>query len=165
MTEHEVLQQRMTTLQSLLESPGGPFGAKGAPGAPLAQQLAERWRTELKLIARILDDCPSGQDLQQTLDLWCDRTAAFLATSKSDRPGWTDRQGQAWDAGEVLELIEDLKDRLKAWRPKPAEGLSDSTKRQAAGPLVGPGQVRLAADAPGPVEPGRPASTGESFQA
>lgn len=138
MTERDVLQQRVSTLQSLLESPGGPFGSKAAP---LASKLAGRWRAELMLIARILEDCPEGQDLQRTLDLWQARTSAFMSTSDADRPGWSDRQGRAWDAIEVLEILADIHDRLRAWRPKAADAASDPAVRPLTEPRSGSTEV------------------------
>jgi len=116
MNERTILEQRLVTLGGLLDTPDGPLGPKA--GA-LAQAFQQRWEAERRLIERILSDAPAGapdSDLQATIGLWYDRTAAFVKGSGDERPTWTDRQGVVWDAHDVLAIVEDLRERIAAWQ-------------------------------------------------
>lgn len=144
LSAREVLEQRSSTLASLLEAPGGPFGASsGALGA----RLAERWRAELRLIARILDETPQGGAVLGTLDIWHARTTTFMAGSDRAEPEWTDRQGILWRSGEVIEILDDLRDRLASWRV-PEDAVLTRTDAPAPGAADGPGASPSAATSP-----------------
>lgn len=111
MTEREIIEQRIRTLDGLLQAPGGPLGAAGGQ---LADRLSEGWRAEQRLLNRILDES-KGKSLRATISLWQERTSAFAESSDDERPSWRDREGNVWDAIEVLRILEDLDRRLEAW--------------------------------------------------
>jgi hypothetical protein len=116
MNERAILIQRVTTLSGLLDTPGGPLGPKAGG---LSQQLQAGWEAERRLIQRIIEETPADApdaEIEATLDIWRDRTAAFIKSSDSDRPTWTDRQGTVWDAQSVLAILEDIRERIEAWQ-------------------------------------------------
>lgn len=145
LSARDVLEQRSSTLTSLLETPGGPFGASS--GA-LGQRLSERWRSELRLIARILDETPQGGSVIGTLDIWHARTEAFIANSDADEPAWTDRQGLGWRAAEVIEVLNDLRDRLASWRDREGEGAPGGPSAATATEATAQATGELPAPAP-----------------
>lgn len=116
MNERAILNQRVITLSGLLGTPGGPLGPKAGG---LSQQLQAGWEAERRLIQRIIDETPADapdSEIEATLDMWRDRTAAFIKSADSDRPTWTDRQGTVWDAQAVLAILEDIRERIEAWQ-------------------------------------------------
>jgi hypothetical protein len=125
MNEREILQHRMATLDSLLAVPAPLIGSAGGS---LNAQLAERWRAERRLLDRLLLESPDG-GVAATVDLWQTRTERFIASSSDSIPGWTDSQGNAWNAQLVRELLDEVRDRLERWRDGP--GLERS--EEAAG--------------------------------
>lgn len=115
MNERQILEQRIITLDGLLATPGGPLGPKAGP---LATQFHQRWQIERRLLHRVLDETPADappQAVLETLQLWQDRTAAFVRKSPDERPSWTDREGLVWDAQEVLAVLDDIRERIEAW--------------------------------------------------
>jgi hypothetical protein len=110
-TERAVLEQRLATLNGLLEGPGQLLGTAGAD---LASRLREGWQAERRLLERLLAEAP-GAEMRPTVGLWRARTAGFVERTSEPQPGWTDRQGQWWDARQVLALLDDVEDRLDAW--------------------------------------------------
>ncbi len=123
-----LIEQRATTLRSLLDAPGGPFGTQSGD---LGKRLAERWRLELRLIDRVLEETPDHKPVGPTLELWQQRTEAFVESSESEAPAWTDRQGQRWQALAVLEVLSDLEERLS--RVPGGPGIGDSEAAVARG--------------------------------
>jgi hypothetical protein len=117
MNEREILEQRVVTLGGLLDAPGGPLGASGGD---VAKQLMQRWSAERRLIERILSEA-TGEQVRPTMEAWRRRTQEFVARSDDDAPGWTDRQGNRWDALEVLELLDDAGERLDSWERVPGQ--------------------------------------------
>ena len=106
MTDREFLQERLRTLESLI---GGAARLSGGnPG--LQNTLQANWLAEQRLLARILAE---PGDVRGTLGRWQERTASFVAQNPS-RSGWTDAQGNAWQAAQVLALLRDLETRLEA---------------------------------------------------
>lgn len=111
MNERAILEQRIVTLRGLLDTPGGPLGGSGGR---IAVRLHHQWSTEQHLLERILAEAP-GDEVSPTLDVWARRTAEFINRAPDERPAWTDRQGQEWDAEQVLELVLDIQERLSSW--------------------------------------------------
>jgi hypothetical protein len=111
MDERTVLEQRVTTLTSLLDGTGNFLGPAGTT---LGARLRDTWTTERRLLQRILVES-TGRDVRTTLALWRDRTTAFIDRSTDTRPAWTDRDGTRWDAVEVVELLDQTVERLDSW--------------------------------------------------
>jgi hypothetical protein len=109
--QREVVRQRILTLDGLLADPNGPFGQTGGD---LAAKLAAGWRSERRLLRRIVDET-KGDDVRATLQVWQERTAAFAEKAEGDDPSWRDRDGHVWHAREVLRLLDDFRRRLEAW--------------------------------------------------
>jgi hypothetical protein len=109
--QREVVRQRILTLDGLLADPNGPFGQSGGD---LAAKLAAGWRSERRLLRRILDET-KADDVRATLQVWHERTAAFAEKAEDDDPNWRDRDGHVWHAREVLRLLDDFRRRLEAW--------------------------------------------------
>ncbi|MFZ1267845.1 MAG: hypothetical protein WAU95_15385 [Anaerolineae bacterium] len=107
MTDREFLQARLKTLQSLT---GTSAVLKGSGVSGLQNKLHAAWELEQRLLARILTE---PGDLAQTISAWQTRTQAFVA-KYPDREGWTDAQGHAWNASQVLALLTDVQQRLDA---------------------------------------------------
>ena len=147
MDARDVVAQRITTLDGLLAAPGGPFGGRG--GA-VAEQLTAAWRAERRLLARILDESRGG-DVRATIDLWNERTRAFLERSAADDAHWRDREGHEWHAEDVLRLLGDLERRIDAWLRDPAraEAGSAAPPTPPSGPTAAPGGGASAAAPPG----------------
>lgn len=111
MDERKILEQRVATLNGLLETTGGSLGPAG--GA-LGTTLRGKWEAERRLLRRVLAETP-GQDVRATLDLWGERTAAFMEKS-GDSASWHDREGIEWHAAAVLDILVDIEERLNSWR-------------------------------------------------
>lgn len=111
MNERTVLEQRITTLSGLLDTPGGPLGPNAGD---LGDQLRGGWETERRLLERVLADT-QGNDVSGTIGAWRDRTQAFVARSGPGTPSWTDREGRTWRADEVLALLDETQDRIDRW--------------------------------------------------
>lgn len=107
MTDREFLQTRLKTLQSLT---GAVAVLKGGDASGLQSKLHAAWELEHRLLARILAE---PGDLAQTIGAWQTRTQTFVA-KYPDREGWTDAQGHAWNASQVLALLTDVQQRLDA---------------------------------------------------
>ena len=86
MEQREVVRQRILTLDGLLADPNGPFGQAAGP---LADKLAGGWRSERRLLRRIIDET-KGDDVHGTLERWYERTAAFADGSEDEEPSWRD---------------------------------------------------------------------------
>ena len=129
MNARDVVAQRITTLDGLLASPSGPFSGRGGP---LAERLAAGWHAERRLLQRILDES-RGADLQATIGLWNERTAAFLERSEEGAASWHDRDGHVWYASDVLRILEDLERRIDTWLAEdgaPAPGVPGGSTAQ-----------------------------------
>jgi len=109
MTDREFLQTRLKTLQSLT---GAAAVLKGGGTSGLQSKLHAAWETEQRLLTRILAE---PGDLVHTIGAWQTRTEAFLAKNPG-RDGWSDAQGHAWNAAQVLALLGDLQQRLEAMK-------------------------------------------------
>lgn len=112
MQQRDVVAQRILTLSGLLAGPDGPFGASG--GA-IGRRLVEGWAAERRLLQRLLDET-KGDDVLATVAIWHDRTAAFLAKAGAEEGAWRDRDGHVWVAADVLRMLDDLVNRIGAWR-------------------------------------------------
>ncbi len=135
----QALEQRVAVLASL-----GAGALKGS--SPLGSSLQAGWERERTLIQRLLDDTAEQARVLATLDRWEERTTAFQARQGRPDARWTDRQGQDWQADQVLALLADLRDRLSSWREKdgPAPGAD------AGAPAHTPSSEALAAPATEP---------------
>lgn len=112
MQQRDVVAQRILTLSGMLAGPDGPFGATG--GA-VGRRLVEGWAAERRLLQRLLDET-KGDDVLATVAIWHDRTSAFLAKAGADEGAWRDRDGHVWVAADVLRMLDDLVNRIGAWR-------------------------------------------------
>lgn len=110
MDERKVLEQRVTTLDGLIDA----GGLLGPAGTNLGAQLQASWEAERRLLRRILAETV-GDDVRATLTLWEARTSAFAAQSDDPNPSWQDRDGNRWEASQVLLLLADTEERLDAW--------------------------------------------------
>ena len=143
MNEREILEQRAITLRGLIEVPGGPFTAAAAAG--IGERLVGRWKSELRLIERILDESKVESQIVPTLEIWRSRTSAFLESSEDDIASWTDRSGTTWNASSVLEIIAELDERIANWCGKKADEAEAKAQAKA-----NPGAAK---EPPGPESP------------
>lgn len=111
MNERHVLEQRLATLNSLLDGSGYLLGSSGAA---MGERLRSAWQAERQLLQRLLVET-AGDDVRATIGLWRDRTAAFVERSAGGDASWTDRSGQRWEAAHVLVLLDDTSERLDSW--------------------------------------------------
>ena len=111
MNEREIVDQRIVTLSGLLDTPGGPLGPSAGS---LGRDLAASWDAERRLLQRILRETPAN-DVRATIAQWHERTAAFVERSTDPTPSWKDRDGNTWDAREVLRILEDIRQRIEIW--------------------------------------------------
>jgi hypothetical protein len=109
--ERQVIEQRIATLDALLDTPGGPLGPAAGD---LGDRLRQGWQDERRLLRRILVDASSGH-VTSTVAVWRARTEAFMRQANGASPGWRDKDGHYWDAGEVLRLLDDIEERLRGW--------------------------------------------------
>ncbi len=105
MTDREFLVERLHTLESL--TAGAARLSGGNPG--LQNTLQANWLAEQRLLTRILAE---PGDVRATLTRWQERTQSFVSQNPS-RTGWTDGQGNHWQAAQVLLLLQDLQARLQ----------------------------------------------------
>ena len=77
-----------------------------AAAALVTTPLASRLSFRLGILAE-------PGDLAQTISAWQTRTQAFIAKNPG-REGWSDAQGHAWNASQVLALLTDVQQRLDA---------------------------------------------------
>lgn len=108
--ERAFLRHRLATLAGLLAQPNGSLRSGGA----LVQGIRAAWRTEHRLLERILAESRSRAP-QETIELWRQRTERFLAAAAEPDPEWRDREGQTWNARQVLAILDDLAERLRTW--------------------------------------------------
>jgi hypothetical protein len=120
MNERHVLEQRLITLNSLLDGSGHLLGPSGAA---MGERLRSAWQAERQLLQRLLAET-AGDNVRATIGLWRDRTAAFVQRSAAADAAWTDRSGQRWEATQVLALLDDTSERLDSWAAA-AEPLAD----------------------------------------
>lgn len=110
MSDREALEDLLKTVKPLaLSGLKRPAGVNGGP-SPLASTLAERWATKQRLIERLLAE----PEPRAALDTFEARTTDFVA-KYPDKPGWTDKAGQAWRADLVLQVCEEVRVHLDSW--------------------------------------------------
>jgi hypothetical protein len=110
MDERQILEQRLATLNGLLDT---RVGALGPAAGVLGGQLRSKWEMERRLLGRVLAETPGG-DIRATLDLWGERTANFLEKN-GDGASWNDKDGFKWEAESVLNILIDVEERLNSW--------------------------------------------------
>ncbi len=148
MNAREVVEQRIVTLKGLLDTPGGPLGP--AAGS-LGRDLAASWEAERRLLQRILHESRAG-DVHATIAQWRERTAGFLERASEPAPSWSDRDGNTWDAREVIRILDDVRQRIDIWlagerAPGPAaDPPNPSARRDAAGAAKAEGAVTTEED-------------------
>jgi hypothetical protein len=113
--EKTVLDHRLTTLNGLLDAPGGPLGSNAGD---LGARLRADWLAEQRLLSRLLAET-SGDDVRATIQSWRRRTEAFVARSSDPSPHWTDKEGITWNARQVLTLLDDAQERIDRWMGQP----------------------------------------------
>lgn len=130
MNQKDIVQQRIRTLSGLIDAPNGPFGASGGE---VAARLVDSWAAERRLLQRLSDET-KGDDVLATIQLWQDRTTAFLAKAGPDEGAWRDRDGNRWVATDVLRILGDLRARIETWRAEaaPAAPAGDAEAARAA---------------------------------
>lgn len=112
MNQRDILNQRILTLAGLTAGPNGPFGATGGD---VAARLLEGWASERRLLLRLLDET-KGTDVLSTIQMWHDRTTAFVAKAGPGDGAWRDRDGHQWVAVDVLRILDDVRSRIEAWQ-------------------------------------------------
>lgn len=112
MDSRKLLEQHVQTLSALMR--GGisrGFGGGGG-GDDLQSSLKEQWETQRNLLRRVLSE---PGDPEERLLEWRDRTEGFL-DKYPERSGWTDREGQEWNAQQVIEAIDRLMEQIEVWQ-------------------------------------------------
>lgn len=103
------LRNRLAALDGLIATQG--LGRAGVRGRALPASITALWETEKRLIRRILDE---PADPLATLQQWHDRTENFQQRFP-DREGWTDQQGNEWNAMLVLNAIANVMGNIESW--------------------------------------------------
>jgi hypothetical protein len=120
MNDRMILEQRLATLDSLLDSTGHLLGPAGAA---LGERLRTSWEAERLLLRRLLVETPAD-DVRATIAVWRARTAAYLERAQDENAAWTDHSGQRWQAAGVLAVLDETTERLDTWMTA-AEPLTD----------------------------------------
>jgi hypothetical protein len=113
MDSRKMLEQHTQTLSSLLR--GGISRGVGRANTQAEDEvqnsLRQQWETQRNLLRRVLSE--PGDPTERLLE-WRERTSSFL-DKFPERTGWTDREGQAWEAVPVMEAIDKLLEQVEAW--------------------------------------------------
>jgi hypothetical protein len=113
MDSRKMLEQHTQTLSSLLR--GGISRGVGRATTQAEDEvqnsLRQQWETQRNLLRRVLSE--PGDPTERLLE-WRERTSSFL-DKFPERTGWTDREGQAWEAVPVMEAIDKLLEQVEAW--------------------------------------------------
>ncbi len=113
MDSRKLLEQHIHTLTALLR--GGISRGMGRRTAEetddLQSTLSAQWETQRNLLRRVLSE--PGDPTERLLE-WRDRTEGFL-DKYPERAGWTDREGQEWNAHQVLDAIDKLMEQIENW--------------------------------------------------
>ena len=113
MDSRKLFEQHLQTLGAL--GRGGisrGFGTPSAGGDTLQNSLKVQWETQRTLLRRVLNEPGDPVD---NLHLWRERTEGFI-DKFPEREGWMDREGQPWDAQQVLDAIDRLLEQHEAWQ-------------------------------------------------
>lgn len=112
MTTRDLLERRLQTVKTLAAPGALQRGVDEEDGRDaLENELTRQWKTEARLIRRILDEEGEPEAVLQT---WRERTESFQERYP-DRTGWTDTEGEGWHADLVLQAIENLLDHIENW--------------------------------------------------
>ncbi len=104
------LRQRLKTLTAL--TAGGALRRGLKTDTPeLEDSLAAQWKTEARLIQRVLDE---PDEPVAVLHRWRERTEQFR-DRYPEREGWTDQRGQFWRVDLVLTAIDNLLEHIESW--------------------------------------------------
>lgn len=113
MDSRKMLEQHTQTLSSLLR--GGISRGVGRANTQAEDEvqnsLRQQWETQRNLLRRVLSE--PGDPTERLLE-WRERTSSFL-DKFPERTGWTDREGQEWEALPVMEAIDKLLEQVEAW--------------------------------------------------
>ncbi|MCZ7573077.1 MAG: hypothetical protein M5U01_31375 [Ardenticatenaceae bacterium] len=109
MNTRELLKQRLATLDALTR--GGSLRRGSSQSDDVAAQLTSQWNAEKRLIKRVLSE---PADPAETLSHWRERTENFR-DKFPEREGWTDQQGNDWNAALVLQAIDNLFEHIENW--------------------------------------------------
>lgn len=122
MDSRKMLEQHTQTLSALLR--GGISRGVGRANTQAEDEvqnsLRQQWETQRNLLRRVLSE--PGDPTERLLE-WRDRTSSFL-DKFPERTGWTDREGQEWEALPVMEAIDKLLEQVEAWENE-AEDFED----------------------------------------
>lgn len=108
----ERLARRLQTLQTLIAPGTVQRGVERGSDDMLENALTRQWKTEARLIQRVLD---ASGDPVQILETWRERTEAFQE-QHPDRAGWTDAAGNDWHVEFVLDAISNLLEHIENWQ-------------------------------------------------
>lgn len=111
MDSRRILEQRVQTLNALKRGGISRGFGKSQSGDELQSSLRSQWETEHNLLRRVLGE--AGDPADRLLE-WRERTQGFL-DKYPERTGWTDREGQTWDAQGVLDAIDKLLEEIENW--------------------------------------------------
>ncbi len=113
MDSRKMLEQHTQTLSALLR--GGISRGVGRANTQAEDEvqnsLRQQWETQRNLLRRVLSE--PGDPTERLLE-WRERTSSFL-DKFPERTGWTDREGQEWEALPVMEAIDKLLEQVEAW--------------------------------------------------
>ncbi|MGH2542205.1 MAG: hypothetical protein ACRDIB_05400 [Ardenticatenaceae bacterium] len=119
MDSRKMLEQHIQTLNALLR--GGISRGMGSRAAEdeddLQASLRAQWETERNLLRRVLSE--RGDPVERLMD-WRQRTQGFI-DKYPERAGWTDQEGQAWNAQSALDAIDKLLEQVEAWEMEAEE--------------------------------------------
>ena len=122
MDSRKMLEQHTQTLSALLR--GGISRGVGRANTQAEDEvqnsLRQQWETQRNLLRRVLSE--PGDPTERLLE-WRERTSSFL-DKFPERAGWTDREGQEWEAIPVMEAIDKLLEQVEAWENE-AEDFED----------------------------------------
>lgn len=114
---HEHLRALTTLLRSAPPPTRTADGWEGGDDDLEAAALRVTLEVQQRLLRRILSE---PGDPTATVLAWRERTEAFC-NRYPEREGWTDRQGETWNAQEVLRAIDLFLEQLDQWSESLAE--------------------------------------------
>ncbi len=118
MDSRKMLEQHVQTLNALLQ--GGisrGMGGSGGDEDDLQSSLRAQWETQRAILRRVLTE---RGDPTERLNEWRDRTQGFV-DNYPEREGWTDREGQQWNAQTALDAIDKLLEQIEVWEMEAEE--------------------------------------------
>jgi hypothetical protein len=113
MDSRKMLEGHLHTLNALLAGGirRGVAEPRFAEEDELQVSLRDQWESQRNVLRRVLSE--PGDPFERLME-WRDRTSDFL-DKYPEREGWTDREGQSWNAQQALLAIDKLLEQVEAW--------------------------------------------------